>query len=226
MKTVLIMILFAGCSGCSSATLSLPRIDALPLLIGTLLGALVSTWFYFYIRQPKLRHIGTAGRSNLNCMTIQNEPGFLGFTFEAGGRLGNLIRRDHYFGLLVERMTARCQAHIHDEATNKTVPLQWLTEQGGVSDTITLEYGQSGNLILFATDGAEPGRYYIWESANLPDPMKGRIPPPDQQLEGERDYVVEIHYGDARKRKRFPGRVNRKASGSYRFDMPGGSSLI
>ncbi|MBX3547781.1 MAG: hypothetical protein KF748_01370 [Xanthobacteraceae bacterium] len=135
----------------------IPNIDFTSLILGTVFGALVGTWYGHYIKRPKLRvtgHGGGGGTStgvHSNQLNVTNTPGLLGVripeTVLFGWRVNHLIER----GLSVDRTPAQqCNAHLVDKDSGRFIKsLCWRNGDGSYSHEVSISSGQSAKLMLF-----------------------------------------------------------------------------
>jgi hypothetical protein len=200
------------------------NIDPLSLVLGALLGALLGTWHSHFVKRPKLKAIGS-GSGGCVYLSIQNTPGFLGISLRPTILFGWRALGQIELGLPVDRAPARdCAAWLHDDQTGEIVKgLYWqIPETGEIVRTVTLETACVANVITMTRQGADPGKFFVWQPDETGDaPL---VPPPVAQLEGARNFHIEVSYAHGRKKVRFPFRVVRDFDGNYRYFGGSGSA--
>lgn len=199
----------------------LGRIDLLSLLIGAALGAFASTWHGHFVRRPKLRVTGTSG-GGFVAIRIRNEPGFIGLRLRETTLLGFHIHSPKEFGLVIDRSAAHeCSAVLIDKQTRQQIRALWWWIGDTTVQNVTLESGSSAELMVLSRQGAEPGKYYVWQRGD--DPLVSIPPPGAAQFEGSREFVIEVLYAYGHKRTRFPFSVVKRFDGSEHYRCPAGS---
>jgi hypothetical protein len=128
------------------------------LLVGAVLGALLSTWFRYFIVRPSLNALGSGGGGgpgpgfHINHLSISNRPGLFGIKVRPTTLFGLRIHPDWEFGLVVERNAARkCSAQLIDKETNRHIQhLWWRLRDGSIGRTIDISSGETEQLMIFA----------------------------------------------------------------------------
>lgn len=188
------------------------------LVVGALLGAVVSHWYEVRLRRPRLELLGAGGSGSqtgraTRHLSVWNSP--YRFTFELGGV--SVGRRTIFGGLsrqvLATREPAiRCQAWLLSADGKRTIAsLQWRPE-GGQAHEAKLDAGGSRDLLMIATDVDEPDRFHLYRV----DPSTGddRSPEAGHTFTGPQDFLVQINYNHALT-KRWPIRIRLRAHGVW-----------
>ena len=204
------------------------------LVAGVILGALVSTWFRYYITRPKLVVVGGGGGGgagpgfHVNHISVRNPPGIFGLKLRETIILGWRLHPSVEWGLVLERTPAHeCRASLYDKETNKFVKqLYWRTSEGKFVDVVTISSGHSEQLYLFARKADEKLKYFVFQ----PDPAaasahSAKEPSPEEKFDQTHHFIVEIRHTYGKKKFRTEASVERGFDGrlSYRHAGGGGS---
>lgn len=121
---------------------------------GTLFGTLVSTWFNYYLKRPKIEIIGGGSGGGSNHIDIRNAPGLFGIKIRETIILGWSIHPQIEWGFVVDRNPAHeCRAFLYDKGTNEMIKmLWWETYDQQLTQVITLHAGERAHLKLFARE--------------------------------------------------------------------------
>jgi hypothetical protein len=198
--------------------------DALVLILGAIIGAILTQWFNYFVAGPKLIIDGTGGGGAYSSLNVRNAPGFFGIRLPETILFGWRVFDQYEAGQVFDRMPARqCHARLIDSESGRVITQLWWQNGGQAVASVTLGPGESARLITFSRQGAEPGKYYVWKPAG--DGMQAAPPPPPHgQLEGSRDFIIEISYADGRKNRRFPYKITKGFDGNYRYECQIGSA--
>lgn len=191
----------------------LSRFDLASLMIGAVVGAFISIWLQHFLARPRLRQVGGGSGQYLH-ITIRNEPGFLGINFGPTIILGRRFSQGWRLGIPFDTSPARaCSAVIIDKETGQTITsLSWLKD-GIYGYEVTLGPGESANLIVFTRHGADEGKYYVWR----PLPEHQSPGPGDIQMDGSREFLIDVRFSHGTRTKRFTCKMVRKLNGAYHF---------
>jgi hypothetical protein len=180
------------------------------LVVGAVLGAVLGAWYSIYLRRPKLGITGGGGGGgpgpghHRNHVTVSNRPGLPGIRLNETAILGWRIHGPIEKGYAVDRDAAKeCRATILDKQTGRHIaPLWWRSRSSEYSNTVTIESGQSYDLMLFARLDSEPLKYFVF--ASKPEtPHELMIPVEEAKFADTHEFAVKITYAYGRQQLRF-----------------------
>jgi hypothetical protein len=202
------------------------ELDIPSLLVGAIVGAVVSVGYGLFLKRPLLEVSGGGGGGgpgpghHSNYVNIRNKPGLFGIHLNPTMVFGWRVHRNINWGFVISREPATgCSATLYDKSRRSPVGLSWRRNDGSFSQIVDIESGQSVNLMLFARLDSEPLRYFIFRPVSETDGSPS-IPPDDAKLTENNEFVVEVHYSYGRK-KRFPVAVYKTFEGRLEYRTPG-----
>ena len=142
--------------------------------------------------------------------------------FSDGGYTGPIEK-----GYAVDRNAAKeCRANIRDKQTGRHIaPLWWRSRSSEYSNTVTIESGQSYDLMLFARLDNEPLKYFVFASkSDAPDELM--IPVEDAKFADTHEFAVKINYAYGRQQLSFDITMRKGFDGRLYFEgKHGGGSF-
>lgn len=210
---------------------------ALQVFIGVVLllvGAMAAILIENFIKRPKLVVSGSGGGGGpgpgfyRNHITIRNEPGQFGLKLKSTTILGKRVHGSIEMGQVFDRTPAHeCRAFLYDKASGESMGLLWwraLPTAEAFTQTITLNSGESAELMLFARLNDERSKYFKFDPESSSETIP-KVPDDELKLSDTRDFVVEIQYFYGKKKIRVNISMIRRLDGrlSYRSASGGGS---
>jgi hypothetical protein len=205
---------------------------ALPI-VTLILGVFLGAWYTLFLTRPKLATDAIGGMGGpgpgLNYAMIQNRPGLLGIRLRRTMIFGKPIHGNIEKGLTIDRRPAvGCSAGIVDKTSGQFVAqLWWQPENPGEPwrTAVTIESGESRNLMLFARTSEERTRYFIFEPADIEaSDSPPKIPREEAKLTDSRNFRVEVSYSYERQRLKFSAGVRKEFDGSLTAWSEAGST--
>lgn len=179
------------------------RLDPTSIVIGAIVGALISAWLEFFIKQPKLIRNGSGsggvpGQLKQNSLSFQNAVGWLGVTLRESRIFGFRVHPTFRKGLTFERSPARdCRATLHLKATGESIgQLWWNAFDGAVKDKITIDSGGQASLLIFCRKDDEEN-YFVYQPTS-PDNAAPKIPDVRAHFTGGQEFILRVHYSHGR----------------------------
>lgn len=209
----------------------LARVDLVSLLLGAVIGALVSTWHGYFVTRPKLTITGSGGGGgpgpgfHANHIQISNSPALLGLRVPETILFGWRLHASFELGLVIDRRPAHeCRAYIYDKETMQLIcPLVWRVGATFAHHS-DLDSGQSAQLMLFARDASQTSKYHIFQPDN-PGADKPKLPSEELLFQDTRSFLVEVQHSYGKRKIRFEVGMTKGFDGrlSYHTKSGGGS---
>jgi hypothetical protein len=200
-------------------------------IITLILGAILGSWITVFVARPKLKIAGSSSGGNginghRNTLRIMNRPGLMGIAAGPTIILGKRISRGFEKGITVARATANeCTASLYDKETGQAVSLlYWLlmSDQPRMLPTVDIKSGETVELVLFARQGNEPLKYFVYKPAG---PSQEALVPPDEvKFTESRRFTVRILYSYGRQKLEFDVGMRKGFDGILYFEWKDGSS--
>jgi hypothetical protein len=200
----------------------------LPILtgvLGAILGAFLGLFLGAYTKRPKLVVNGSGSGGRRNHISIQNQPGMLGFNIKPTMILGKRIHRGLQKGISIDRAPAReCRAWMIDKLTGENIGGLWWRSQTNpdrMQQTVTIESGETFSLMLFArTEDSSAYFAYQPQGETNHDPVL-----PSVTFQDTRTFIVRVSYSYGRQRFDTEMTMQRKLDGrlEWRSKTGGGS---
>lgn len=198
-------------------------LEIILLLIGAVIGVVLTLVCTAYLQRPKLRLMGTSIGSDCSA-GIQNQPGLLGFTLKPVILFDKaIVGEERPVGYPIMRIPALgCHAHLVDRVSDKTVTvLFWRNVRTGEvlrDQHLDIHNGQEYGLMVFVTDPTDPSKYYPWEldQSTTAQPNSPRVPHPIC-FDEPRKFTVRIRSSTASTLLRFSAEVERDFNGQLRY---------
>jgi hypothetical protein len=207
----------------------IPAINVPSLLLGAVLGTLISTWYGFFLRRPKIRISGGGGGGGPGPgyhhvrISITNEHGLFGIRIPENTILGFRINREKQLGIGFERSPARkCSARVYDKETGDHIKALWLEPRGGGEfvRTVTLNSDEGAEVHVFARlHGQE--KYFIYEPTSATD-RNPVVPPPNAMFDGTRTFILEVGTSTDSKKHKTEVTIRRSWDGRLSWQATGG----
>ena len=202
----------------------LRELDIGSLLLRGVIGRLLSTWHSYYVKRPKLKLIGMGGAS----IRVSNVPGFFGLAFPHTVVLGRLLHGDKELGLPIDRDPARdCTAVLYDKETGQHVAnLYFQVTDDTTRSTVTLDSGNSANILIFNRAETDRSTYYPWRPDNEDSSRPAAPREVDAMFNSTREFNIVVRYAHGRKKVEFPVRMIRGFDGRLSFYSPVGGGTF
>lgn len=81
-----------------------------------------------------------------------------------------------------------------------------------MTQVVTLNSGESADLMLFARETREPLRYFLYQQ-NGPEATAPTIPEERIKLEGSRKFIIDVRYSYGKKRIKITTKMNKGFDG-------------
>ena len=148
-----------------------------------------------FLQRPKLTISGSGGGGSQHefNVNLENRPGRIGInlneTIIFGKRVHGLIKIGPSFD---RRTSYECFGTIMDNDTGDIISqLTWRVADGTLKRKVTLESGQSANLLIFAATDDDPGKYFIYEwHGNANEPFV--VPPANKRFNYSKNFTVIV----------------------------------
>lgn len=206
------------------------RLDPTSIIIGAVVGALISAWFEFFIKQPKLVRNGSGsgvapGQMKQNSVSFINTVGWLGVNVPESRILGFRIHPSFRRGLTFEKSPARdCRAILLVKDTGESVgQLWWTMGDGRVENRVTIESGAQASLLLFCRKADEES-YFVYHPVSHED-RAPRVPDQKAQFTGGREFILRVSYSYDRTYEEVI-RIERTYQGLLYLKTKTGSSIF
>jgi hypothetical protein len=198
-------------------------LDPISLVLGGIIGALLSTWLALYVTRPRLKCVGSGGGGGSNFVVlharVQNVSGFLGMRIQENIWFGRRINRTFEWGLRPDRQPARqCSAQLIDKKTGKTVgPLLWSKRSNppNYSYQVDIAPDEQVDLIIFAGVGSPPKKMFRFQPKDLSN-SEPIVPDDDVQFNGHHDFYVKI-FCHGRCIEKFTARLEKDFNGRLQY---------